>query len=560
MRILLVHTGANEATQQWHESIAKMAPPPLQVKCFGLAVPGFKHRIDWSTLDLAWRYRHPSLMRAYEQLHAAAQEADALLLSGGYNLHPEFLDALPTFNAFYYYDDPESSDKSSRYVASAFDGVFYANVAARLQYEDWGCRKIAFLPNLQGPRDYPNDSERAKVLTGSRDNDIILCCGWNGGEWRRQRLRNITDAFPQARCCGKGWPGGFVPEQEFRALYGRSRIGWNIHNSSGPINRRLYSLAAWNILQICDNRTGLAEVFELGREAIGFDTIAEAIEATHYFLHHEEERRVIAQRGYERYWKQYHPSALWRRIEKQILIWREPKTLPPERAPLEIRATPTWQYQIHALPRSLHRNLLRWQISIRKRMADVTWPIDERFYLGAKVPYRTNTRFAKRRRACSRRDPGGHEHLEAEALAWAATAMIANAKSILIWGKSDEAKHFYRLARREPRRHIQNESQYSEGAVAGCDLLVAFNADVDEALGQMWPVTAETARPRRMILGFCSPQLAEKGGTNALFHQLRDMFVEVHFYWLPNPIVPWIEPLPGPLANISILIECKAHV
>ena len=59
---------------------------------------------------------------------------DVLLLYGGYNLHPDFLRYLPTYNVFYGYDDPESSDKSSRYLAPAFDAVFYGNVASRFQY------------------------------------------------------------------------------------------------------------------------------------------------------------------------------------------------------------------------------------------------------------------------------------------------------------------------------------------------------------------------------------------------------------------------------------------
>ena len=123
----------------------------------------------------------------------------------------------------------------------------------------------------------PLEATMATLSSIERDVEIVFF-GERESHWRRARLDALTASFPQARCHGSGWPAGRLDDAELHALYRRARIGWNVHNSTGPINRRLYALAAFGVLQICDNKTGLAEVFRLGEEALGFDTIPEVIE------------------------------------------------------------------------------------------------------------------------------------------------------------------------------------------------------------------------------------------------------------------------------------------
>ncbi len=62
----------------------------------------------------------------------------------------------------------------------------------------------------------------------------------------------------------------------------RTRVGINIHNSTGPINFRTFYLPANGVLQICDNKSHLGRIFELGREVVGYQEIAEAIELCRY--------------------------------------------------------------------------------------------------------------------------------------------------------------------------------------------------------------------------------------------------------------------------------------
>ena len=99
------------------------------------------------------------------------------------------------------------------------------------------------------------------------------------------------------------------------ALLQRTKIGINIHNSTGPINLRTYYLPANGVMQICDNKSYLGKVFELNKEVVGFDTIDEAIELCHYYLMHDDERRKIAAAGWERVLLDYNEVAILRLVK-----------------------------------------------------------------------------------------------------------------------------------------------------------------------------------------------------------------------------------------------------
>jgi len=68
-------------------------------------------------------------------------------------------------------------------------------------------------------------------------------------------------------------------------------------------------LPANGVLQICDNRSHLGNIFELGTEVVGYDTIDEAVEYCHYYLAHEDERRCIAAAGFRRALRDYNEVA-----------------------------------------------------------------------------------------------------------------------------------------------------------------------------------------------------------------------------------------------------------
>ena len=107
-------------------------------------------------------------------------------------------------------------------------------------------------------------------------------------------------------------------EAELLGLYRRARIGWNLHNSIGPVNSRTMMLPAFGVMQICDCRDNLGKVFRLGEEAIGFETMDECVDATRYYLAHEDERRGIAIAGWQRVLADYTEEKWWYRLLNYI--------------------------------------------------------------------------------------------------------------------------------------------------------------------------------------------------------------------------------------------------
>jgi hypothetical protein len=158
-----------------------------------------------------------------------------------------------------------------------------------------------------------------RLKNGNRDVDLVMCCERIYGlSDRALRLERLYREFPQAVLRGKGWPGGYLSEAELLGLYRQARIGWNLHNSIGPVNSRTMMLPAFGVMQICDCRDNLGKVFNLGKEVIGFETMDECIDATRYYLAHEDERRRIAIAGWQRVLADYTEEKWWHRLLNYI--------------------------------------------------------------------------------------------------------------------------------------------------------------------------------------------------------------------------------------------------
>jgi hypothetical protein len=282
----------------------------IDVDSFCLTLDPPAPRLTWSELDARWRRGDPKLLAMYKDLAGRLDNYDVFVNWNGINLHPQFVRHLPTFNVYGCFDDPESSNDLSRPVAWAYDLCMVGNAAEVDSYRRWGVEHTEFWPLGFREGDYDPSLTREKILRGQRDVDIALLCE-RTSPWRRQRLDKFTAAFPQGAYYGAGWPSGFLPEVDRISLLQRTKIGINIHNSSGPINFRTYYLPANGIMQVCDNRTHLSAVFELNKEIVGFDSIEEAIELCRYYLKHDEERRQIAAAGWERAVKNYSEVAVF---------------------------------------------------------------------------------------------------------------------------------------------------------------------------------------------------------------------------------------------------------
>lgn len=333
LRYAIVYPCTSDARRVEEEAFAaNVRAMGYDVEAIGLPCPG-----GWwhfPKLDEKWRNRSADLMSMYTQLEERLRSKDVLVSSGGPMLHPEFVRTLSTFNVWVCADDPESSEVLSKPAAPAFDFAFPINIACVDDYRRWGCRNVEWIFTPVRPELCAPELTESSILHGPRDLDVVLLCErvFNLSD-RAQRIEALVKEFPNAFVRGPGWPGGAV---EAPPVYRRAKIGWNLHNSIGPCNTRTTMLPAFGVLEICDNRSQLGKIYELDREVVGFETLAECIDKTRYYLAHDEERRRIAAAGWKRTLRDYTLERWWDKLTSTIAPEVARKLRPASRT-----ATPT---------------------------------------------------------------------------------------------------------------------------------------------------------------------------------------------------------------------------
>jgi hypothetical protein len=80
-------------------------------------------------------------------------------------------------------------------------------------------------------------------------------------------------------------------------------------------------------MQICDNKSHFGKIFDLDKEAIGYNSIEEAIELTRYFIEHDDERRCIAAEGWKRAIRDYNEVACFKRVVDSVEEIRSSKQI-----------------------------------------------------------------------------------------------------------------------------------------------------------------------------------------------------------------------------------------
>jgi spore maturation protein CgeB len=595
MKILFAHTNYAPWVGKWYEEITAAADGNLEIKpfCVTLSPPG--PRLTWMELDRRWKQKDKLLMGMYTRLLEAASDCDFLLHYNGANIHPEFLSHLPTFNVFCCFDDPESSSELSKPAAAAFDAVFYGNISSRFQYEAYGCKKLAWLPVFTSPSEVPSKEEGALILSRKRDIDVCLVCDNN--DYRHQRLDRLSKAFPEAACFGNGWPDGRIDDVKMREIYFRSKIGWNVHNSTGPINRRLFSLLAHGVFQICDNKTGLSQILQLGDEAVGFDTIPQAIELTHHYLQNDDERRRISVNGYNRYWQDYHATAIWQRIAKQLDEWKKNTTF--RQSSLELPRSSAldaakWYGKASLLRLSKFgqraRNAVR-EVSGRKKPTPAD-EFDEKFYLEDQVvPYIENSEMKGINMAATRLQTGQpFEWPNMLALNWAVTSLIRNAKQIVEIGSGTgpfaeyssfdrtriihcfEDDDFARTWAEKNRNHpnVIYKKLYGSALDSTYDLLVTVDViehvhnihDFLTLCSSLAPRAIFTTPNREVIRGHGDmgppeyPAHVREFSTGEFYWILKQHYEVVWLYHMPDPYIPYLKPMTILTKGTPIIAEC----
>lgn len=328
LKILLAHSNHGAIFRQWHERRRRAAVAlGYDLSLFNLA-ERHPYRI-FPQLDRLWRKRDPELMKLYDELGASIDACDVFIHYNGALIHPRFLEQFRKLTIYHCADDPDASEVLSRPVAPHYDICAISNPACIAMYESWGCRDTFFWP--LGSFSYEDD-DSAPPPPESADRDVPLVfigsklgvtnvrfIGKYLGLYQKTRFMNkIERAFPELVAYGAGWSRGRVADDQVAALYRRSRVGFNVHNTLGPVNGRLYDLAAFGVCQICDNKPTLSLVFEEGSEIVGFQTARECIASIRHFLAHHEEAARIGNAARARFQRDYTTTAIWKKFFDQV--------------------------------------------------------------------------------------------------------------------------------------------------------------------------------------------------------------------------------------------------
>lgn len=315
MKILLghTHTGATFGNEWVNSWIKRLRSGGYDVEPYSLVLSDKRPVVYFDELNLMWRHRDKKLLNLYAQLKERLTEFDVFVCFNGANIHPDFVSNLPQTTVYGCFDDPESSKKLSQPVAHAFDVVMVGNIAELDTYRNWGIRQVHWWPLGFREDDYDSDLTEEKIFYFERAQNVTLLCE-RMTNYRIERVDKFASAFPTGAYYGRGWPAGFLPENMRIPLLQNTRIGINIHNSTGPINFRTFYLPANGVMQICDNKFNLGKIFKLGEEAIGYDSIEEAIDLTRYYLENDDERKRIAAAGWRRARSDYNEISCFKRM------------------------------------------------------------------------------------------------------------------------------------------------------------------------------------------------------------------------------------------------------
>jgi hypothetical protein len=301
--------------------------------------------------DITLIWHDKDLAEAEKKIKEALSNHNLLLVNYYNPYSKEFLDSLNIFKAYYDSDCPYN--ESGKDIYSWFDWIFVGavmydkNTSMVNKAKEWGAKNASFWP-------YGICLSSLAVFNFcSRDRGIDIVFVGNFQN-KTARLLKIYKQFPNivvySNTAGlkglirtfyyilkkkKGWYEGlsffdmslwklFLKTKKYKGnpleLYCKSKIGFNMHQSSGPVNYRLYELNGCGVMQICDCKEGLGEVYALDKEVVAYETEEEAIEKIKYYLSHEEERIAIARDGLIRTIRDYTRLKTFEKAMKELPI------------------------------------------------------------------------------------------------------------------------------------------------------------------------------------------------------------------------------------------------
>jgi spore maturation protein CgeB len=80
----------------------------------------------------------------------------------------------------------------------------------------------------------------------------------------------------------------------------------------------LFDLAAFGVMQVCDNRENLAKVYRLGEEVVGYETASECLALIDHYMNRPSEAREIGLAARRRFERDYSAVPLWENFVRNL--------------------------------------------------------------------------------------------------------------------------------------------------------------------------------------------------------------------------------------------------
>jgi len=245
-------------------------------------------------------------------------KADLIFILKGETLRAETLAEMKKFSKHiisWWLDDPIlyfPTHPQARAQLQYIDILFMFDRAKFQELQQLGAKQVEYLPCAFDADVYhPKQISPADIKKYQCDIGMIASYYDKRGE-----LLNATHGFNVA-VWGMGWKqylklknypthtlrGKSLNGHQIATAYNIIKICPNAHHAQsvlGGLNMRTFEIPGAGGFQITDYVEGMEEHFEISKEIIVYQSPEHFRELAEYYLKHEDERKAIAKRGYER--------------------------------------------------------------------------------------------------------------------------------------------------------------------------------------------------------------------------------------------------------------------
>lgn len=252
----------------------------------------------------------------------------SLPFATSHELSPAFYKALAakTKLIFWFSDDDSYLHSHSKYFAQTAHAVVTTDPYSTAEYERLGIPAIVYWTVYNKKTIHPVS------VAHDIDASFIGDCLKND---RPQLLSFLRENGVAVSLFGKGSPGGIVDRNRFPELISRSKINLNFTrldklgwvNKHDPMLNRIrqykgrpIEVALAGGFCLSEYAPSIPRIFTIGKEIDVFYDRAEMLEKVRYYLAHDDIRREIAARSYERALREYEEERYFSHILDQLAV------------------------------------------------------------------------------------------------------------------------------------------------------------------------------------------------------------------------------------------------